>query len=80
MGRSISSPAPFGDTLVIPEEWEPVLSSPCSFLAHPTPVPPFLLLELPVNLRYLGCSARHLHLKQASSEEEDSDQINIFGE
>jgi len=79
MGCSTSSPAPFGDTQLIPKAWEPVpaLFLPIPLLALCCQQP--LLLELPVNPRYLSCSACCLHLKRASSEKQHSDQTAFLG-
>lgn len=59
MGCSTSSPAPFGDTLLIPKHGSQSRPSPASFLPIPLPVllccQQLLLLELPVNPKY--CSA-----------------------
>lgn len=78
MGCSTSSPAPFGDTLLIPKAWEPA-----SALCLPILLLALLcclqLLELPVNPKYLSCSAHRLHLKRSSSEEEEPDQTAFLG-
>lgn len=75
MGCSTDSPALFGHMLLIPEVWEPVPALPCGIPVHPVPGPccqQLLLLDLPVNVKYLSCSA-------CTPDEDDGGQTAFWG-